>query len=167
MWSEFWPQKKKTIIPTKHHECPSNMGYQLTKIVWTQSMSMNHVCPGSGEFLPNRRRIHWDPWCLPGSWEDLISIAFQKIPSTRLVETRMMCNSRSSWRRPSSTFTCSSVTSISSARTSGSSTQRWHWSNWSWILINILIQQLIAGTSSTYPRSEPSLSTTFSALELC
>ena len=30
MWSEFWPQKKQTIIPTKHHECPSNMGYQLT-----------------------------------------------------------------------------------------------------------------------------------------
>ena len=36
-------------------------------------------------------------------------------------------------------------------------------------LINLIMeidQQLIAGTSSTYPRSEPSLSTTFSALEL-
>ena len=129
MWSEFWPQKK-TRIPTKHHEWPSNMGYQLTFKKSVNPVNEYEPCPGSGEFLPNRRRIHWDPWCLPGSWEDLISIAFQKIPSTRLVETRMMCNSRSSWRRPSSTFTCSSVTSISSARTSGSSTQRWHWSTW-------------------------------------
>ena len=35
-----------------------------------------------------------------------------------------MCSSRSSWRRPSSTSTCSSVTSTSSAPTSGSLTLR-------------------------------------------
>jgi len=44
--------------------------------------------------------------------------------STRSVETRTMCSSRSSWRRPSSTSTCSSVTSTSSAPTSGSLTLR-------------------------------------------
>ena len=39
----------------------------------------------------------------------------------------MMCNSPSSWQRPSSTSTSSSVTSTSSVQTSGSLTLRWRW----------------------------------------
>ena len=47
-----------------------------------------------------------------------------KSPFSRLGGRRMMCNSPSSWQRPSSTSTSSSVTSTSSVQTSGSLTLR-------------------------------------------
>ena len=50
-----------------------------------------------------------------------------KSPFSRLGGRRMMCNSPSSWQRPSSTSTSSSVTSTSSVQTSGSLTLRWRW----------------------------------------